>query len=190
MTEAYGINRPFLRIWCGCGCDSNLVFSKWILDKEEEYYVEFVDPEFYDLKYRLKLAFTPREKYNPFGIIILRHQYDAIRSAFKTEFGKIPKKEFQFELDEAGYHYHLAKIVSEEDGKVYDELCIDSDFTDLSPEGRAEVDVYPGPSSVYKPKHFFWFLDPTFRPQCMIAFGRKQVLEFFQLLQYYWETDV
>lgn len=188
--------RPFnteslLRIYCACGCEIYLQIDKYnyITDNTIEYIFKFVDPSFYSLKERIKFALTRKKNYHPHGSIIRCDQYEDIINVLTKELGEIPKEDPKLEYikDDDCWRTKITKYgESEYKNEIQEELIIDSIFGQIKTEvDRSEIDIYPGQESIYKPQ-LTTILSPTFQTFCELLFEKEQLLEFVQVLRYYW----
>jgi len=178
---------PLCRIYCGCGCEDYIEIHRYLFgdDEKPEYGFNFVSDNFYDLKHRLKLFLTPKKKFDDsLGLIVRDDQYKDIIAVLRKELGDIPHRKFEFKKDKEGQCLRLLEIKEIEDGDLYGEIYIDSIIDSIDThQDRCEIDIYPGPASVYKPRGL---LSPTFRKSDQIIISKENLMEFAQLLDFYW----
>lgn len=191
MLEVYPYHiKPLVRIYCACGCELYLQIDRchYSIDDTVEYLLKFIDPNFYSLRERIKLAVTRKKNYNPHGLIICDDQYKDIIDALTKEFGKIPKgyPRFQYIKDDACWRIKITRYGEDTyRNEIQEELILDSISNQIKTKtDKCEIDISPGLVSVYKPC-LTTILSPTFQTSCELLFEKQQLLEFVQILQYY-----
>jgi len=191
MREIRSFNvKPLVRIYCACGCELYLQIDRchYSADNTDEYLFKFIDPDFYSLKERIKLAFTRKKNYQPHGSIIRCDQYKDIINVLTKEFGKIPKgyPRFQYIKDDACWRIKITRYgEGTYKNEIQEELILDSVSNQIKTKSdKCEIDISPGLVSVNKPR-LATILSPTFQTYCELLLEKQQLLEFVQILQYY-----